>query len=99
MKRKRLAKRLNTAYCTGKLKRVRPYAPIHPLLLALKALQAHAEATIVMFKGFNEANQRSPEEGNRYFEYLEQSGVLQMHSDTSKMFVQSLEQFSNKLGK
>ena len=96
MKRKQLVKRLATAYRTGKLKRPRPHIPEHPLILALKALNCLTEWTLLMFKGFDEAHQRSPEEGISYCTALEKSGIFQTHNDTAKLLNQSLERLANK---
>ena len=97
MKRKQLIKRLQKSYRTGKLKRPRFHFPEHPLMLALKAFRFLLEGTIIMFKGMTEAHQRSPEEGNRYFEVLQDHGLFQMHSDVANRLQQGINKHLNKL--
>ena len=99
MKRKQIINRLNKAYRTGKLKRTRPHIPEHPLIIALKAFSLYAQGTVALLKGISETYEQSPESGDRHIDHLNESGLLQLHSDAGQQLNKALNHLNNQLSK
>jgi len=97
MKRKQIVRRLQTAYRNGKIKRVRPYVPEHPIMLALKALSYLVKGTSILLKSVNDAYKQSKEEGDIHCNKLKESGVLQKQLEAGESLNKALVQYHDKL--
>ena len=71
----------------------KPKQEEHPLLLAVKALSAFTEATILLMKTISEAD-----DPNAMFKEMEDEGIFKIHQDTGKQLNIALKAYGDRIG-